>query len=499
MNRYLIGIVVSALLVIHPSSTAFASATCNCAAQTCVSGGMTWPISSCAECNGVCGSSPGTTGSSSNPWSQPVDSQFLKGKYDIPTPGGTMPLDAAGTLTPIEQDKEKKRKLMLESEALLKEHSEIRRKAAEAAKKAAEEANQKADAALQKAAEAQDLLAAAQKLGTEAGNVVKDLDERFMAAVENWIKLDSIRREADRKAAALRPWLPPPAPQISTAGETTPPDAAGTLTPIEQEKEKKLKQIELLKSEAMRLEKEAEVAEKAVEAAKQKEWEARQKLLKAQDLLARAKKLSTKDKDELVYNMEKQVAAAEENWKKLDLEKQAAMRKAKEAKLKVAGVEVRVEEILKEIRDEEHREIVKRFEDIEKQVAVEQAAAKEARKQAAVAAAKDKLLKLKNKDEVKAAVEEADKKAADKKAAADKAAKDLAALKEKMAEWVRDVEIAQEFSGIESPMWDDLAEEGGKLSADTAAAEEAQAMADKEKEEAELEAAGLREAATQWG
>ncbi len=111
--------VVAAVLVFATATGAFATADCNCAAGTCKSGGMTWPISKCAEC--VCPGATSAVSSATNPWSQPVDSQFLKGKYDGPAPGGTMPLDTTSTLTPIEQEKERKLKLILEAETTRKE------------------------------------------------------------------------------------------------------------------------------------------------------------------------------------------------------------------------------------------------------------------------------------------------------------------------------------------------------------------------------------------
>lgn len=78
MNKYIFGIIATALLVIMPLANAFA-VTCNCAAQTCTSGGWTGPISGCSECNGVCASSTGGTGAST----RPLDSTFLRHKYDI--------------------------------------------------------------------------------------------------------------------------------------------------------------------------------------------------------------------------------------------------------------------------------------------------------------------------------------------------------------------------------------------------------------------------------
>ncbi len=210
MNKLLTA-VATAVLVFATATGALAAAECNCAAGTCKSGGMTWPISSCAEC--VCPGASYSVPSATNPWSRPVDSRFLRENYVIPTPGGTTPLDTTGTLTPIEE--EKKRKLLeLEMEELIKQDFENRRKEAEKAEKEAQEAKKQADAAKQKALDLQELQWAAQKLGTENKDVIDDLEKRFNAAVLIWNELDVKSIKAARKAKELRLMVTPPAPRL---------------------------------------------------------------------------------------------------------------------------------------------------------------------------------------------------------------------------------------------------------------------------------------------
>jgi hypothetical protein len=75
--------IIFLLLILVVASTSDATAaggtTCNCAAGTCWSNGMTWPISKCPEC--TCPG--GSTGIGSQPYSQPVDSTFLKNNFNF--------------------------------------------------------------------------------------------------------------------------------------------------------------------------------------------------------------------------------------------------------------------------------------------------------------------------------------------------------------------------------------------------------------------------------
>lgn len=74
-------VVLSALFFVLVWAPAAMATSCNCAAGTCFSGGSTWPISACPECNcSASGSSAATA---------PLTTQFLKNNYSIPPiPGG---------------------------------------------------------------------------------------------------------------------------------------------------------------------------------------------------------------------------------------------------------------------------------------------------------------------------------------------------------------------------------------------------------------------------
>ncbi|HQI36021.1 MAG TPA: hypothetical protein P5172_02320 [Syntrophales bacterium] len=191
MNRYLIGIAVSALLAILPATSAVyaGGATCNCAAQTCFSGGKTWPISACAECNGVCGSS-------SSAATRPADTEFLKGKYDLPIPGGTAPLNIGGILPPAKNEWEKKR----QQAKLLESEADRLREAANAASKEFEDARRKTWKAEDNLKEAKKLLEAAKNLTTkDKGPLVYFAENKLAAAEAEFKKAQAEEQAAEKK------------------------------------------------------------------------------------------------------------------------------------------------------------------------------------------------------------------------------------------------------------------------------------------------------------
>jgi len=271
---------------------------------------------------------------------------------------------------------------------------------------------------------------------------------------------------------------------VPPSGRNVPLDSGRVLPPAPKEWDKKRQQAALLESEKKRLQKEAEAAEKAFEDARKKMWKAEFKLQDAKKLLEAAKNLTKKDKEELVYFAEKKVAAAEAELKKAEAEEQAAKKKRDEAWKKLDDSAKQVRKLLKEADEEEKK------------------AEEAARKEKQVAAAKDKLKALKNQSEVEAAVKAAEKKAAEKKAAEEKAAKALAAVQKKIDEVLKKVEgladrdMTREEYEAEI---DKIGKESNNLSEDQIKAMDDLYDAEREREQADEEAAAMREAAKRLG
>lgn len=129
-------VVLSALFFVLVWAPAAMATSCNCAAGTCFSGGSTWPISACPECNcSASGSSAATA---------PLTTQFLKNNYSIrPIENNALPegVDYIWNLKPAQQKEIwKKRADFLKG--FLEDASRRSKEAAAAAKEAEAKADQ---------------------------------------------------------------------------------------------------------------------------------------------------------------------------------------------------------------------------------------------------------------------------------------------------------------------------------------------------------------------